>query len=99
MIGHRQMRSVPNYRADMCKIAINSGEVEVGDTVCGLEYCDRVKVHQIAAKRAKKIIPPEAYLRGCPHPISALKRPADLAAISGRKAEVSISGTSNPNLS
>jgi hypothetical protein len=87
MKGYLQVHSVRRVRTDMCKIAINSGEVEVEDTVCGLEYCDdRVTVHQIAAKRVKQIIPPEAYLHGCPHPISAPKRPAKLAAISGRKA-------------
>jgi hypothetical protein len=80
------MHSFRRVRADMCKIAINSGEVEVEDTVCGLEYCDdRVKVHQIAAKRVKQIIPPEAYLQGCPHPISAFKRPLTSQLYQGAK--------------
>jgi hypothetical protein len=87
MNGYLEMHSVRRVRADICIGCSQGGEIEVEDTVCGSVNCDdRMKVHQIAAKRAKKIIPPEAYLRGCPHPISALKRPADLAAISGRKA-------------
>ena len=54
MKGYLQVHSVRRVRTDMCKIAINSGEVEVEDTVCGLEYCDdRVEVHQIAAKGVK----------------------------------------------
>ena len=81
------MHSVRRVRANMCIGCSQGGEIEVEDTVCGTVNCDdRMKVHQIAAKRVKQIIPPEAYLQGCPRSISALMRPANFAAISGRKA-------------